>query len=237
MHLEEIWRYPVKSMAGERLEESWLGAGGVPGDRLVQVRRPGAAVPPGEPPRAAHAGWRMVTARSAPHLLGHRAVLGADGEPLVDGRKWNDDAVAADVERAAGPGARLVRSAEPGDRFDILPLLVMTDGAIAAVSMASLAGGSLELDRRRFRPNLLIGGVAGLAERSWEGRRLRVGEAIVALDDLRGRCVMTTFDPDDLAQEPRVMRTLVETVGGLLGLNADVERAGRIRVGDPVELL
>ena len=175
-------------------------------------------------------------------------VQGADGEIRVDGRPWSDPAVAADVERAAGAGARLVRtrngdSPQFFERFDILPLLVMTDGAIAEISNASLAAGSVETDRRRFRPNLLLAGVPGLAERGWEGRRLRIGKAgqpdavVVALADLRGRCVMTTFDPDTLEQEPRVLRTVVERTGGVLGLNAEVVRGGRVRVGDPVELL
>jgi MOSC domain-containing protein YiiM len=48
---------------------------------------------------------------------------------------------------------------------------------------------------------------------------------------------MTTFDPDSLEQEPRVLRTVVERTGGVLGLNAEVVRGGRVRVGDPVELL
>ena len=91
--------------------------------------------------------------------------------------------------------------------------------------------------------HLLLAGVPGLAERGWEGRRLRIGKAgqpdavVVALADLRGRCIMTTFDPDTLEQEPRVLRTVVERTGGVLGLNAEVVRGGRVRVGDPVELL
>ncbi len=221
MFLAEIWRYPVKSMAGERLESVTLGREGVPGDRIAQVRLPLADA------FSEADGGRILTARRHPRLLAHRATLDADGEPRVDGRLWSDASVAADVERAAGPGARLVRAATALDRFDILPLLVATDGAI----------DSLGLDRRRFRPNLLIGGVAGLAERAWEGRRLRIGEAIVALDDLRGRCVMTTYDPDTQEQEPRVLRTIVEQLGGVLGLNAEVEQPGAVRVGDAVELL
>ena len=218
MYLAEIWRYPVKSMAGERLQEARLGRDGVEGDRLVQVRLGDMDSADGE---------RIVTARSRPRLLCHRAALGPDGEPLVDGRPWRDAGVAADVASAAGTGARLERSADLQLRYDILPLLVATDGAI----------DSLALDRRRFRPNLLIGGVEGLAERSWEGRRLRIGEEVVALADLRGRCVMTAFDPDTLEQDPKVLRTIVQRLGGVLGLNAEVARAGVVRVGDPVELL
>ncbi len=221
MRLGEIWRYPVKSMAGESLAEAELTRAGVEGDRLLQVR----------------VGDRVVTARSRPALLGHRARIGADGAILVDERPWGDAAVAADVERAAGAGARLVQAELVEERFDILPLLVMTDGAIATISEASLAAGAVAPDRRRFRPNLLLEGVPGFAERRWEGRRLRIGEAVIALADLRGRCVMTTFDPDTLEQEPRVLRTVVERTGGVLGLNAEVVRPGRVRVGELVELL
>ena len=99
-----------------------------------------------------------VTSRSRPKLLGLHAILGPDGEPLVEDRPWTDPWVAGAVEAAAGPGARLVRS-EGLARFDILPLLVATDGAVAAFGH----------DRRRLRPNLVIGGVEGLAERDWEG--------------------------------------------------------------------
>jgi hypothetical protein len=112
-------------------------------------------------------------------------------------------------------------------RFDIRPLLVATDGAIAAFGR----------DGRRLRPNLIVGGVDGLDERGWEGRVLRVGSVLVALVDLRGRCVMTTFDPDTLAQDPRVLKDIVRRFDGRLALNADVIQGGTLRVGAPVELL
>ena len=125
-----------------------------------------------------------------------------------------------------GAGARLVRN-EHEARFDILPLLVATDGAIAAFGR----------DARRLRPNLIVGGVDGLDERSWEGRVLRIGSVLVALADLRGRCVMTTVDPDTLAQDPRVLKDIVRRFDGRLALNADVIQGGRLRVGTPVELV
>jgi hypothetical protein len=114
------------------------------------------------------------------------------------------------------------------DRFDILPLLVATDGAVAAFGH----------DRRRLRPNLLIGGVSGLDERDWEGRRLLIGgSVIVELVDLRERCVMTTFDPDTQAQDVEVLRKIRRDFGGKLALNARVLEGGVVSVGDPVELL
>jgi hypothetical protein len=211
MHLSEIWRYPVKSMAGERLDRAVLGPLGLHGDRVVQ---------------AYDGRGRLVTARTYPRLLGLHATLGSDGEPLVDGLPWRSPDVQARVEQIVGTGARLVRN-EDEARFDILPLLVATDGAIAAFGR----------DARRLRPNLIIGGVDGLDERGWEGRVLKIGAARIALADLRGRCVMTTFDPDTLAQDARVLKDIVSRFDGRLALNADVIQGGELRVQAAVALL
>ena len=144
----------------------------------------------------------------------------------MDGRPWTAPDVAAAVAKAVGQPVRLGKD-ESLERFDVLPLLVVTDGIVR----------HLGVDRRRFRPNLFIEGVAGLAERDWEGRRLRIGEAIVAPASRRGRCVMTTYDPDTLAQDHSVLRRIARELDGELGLDTTVLQAGRVAVGDPVELL
>jgi len=211
LRLSEIWRYPVKSMAGERLTSTELLSTGIPGDRVVQV-------------------WngtnRILTSRNHPKLLGHRAILGPDGEPRVDGPPWSDPEVARRVQAAAGAGAHL-RRFDGAERFDILPLLVATDGTLAAFGR----------DPRRLRPNLVIAGVAGLAERGWEGHALQVGRVVIGLADLRGRCVMTTYDPDTQRQDHEVLRDIVRRFEGRLCLNALVLEPGPIAVGDAVELL
>jgi uncharacterized protein YcbX len=130
------------------------------------------------------------------------------------------------MERIVGPGARLVADEGQG-RFDILPLLIATDGAIEAFGY----------DGRRLRPNLVIGGVPGLEERTWEGGTLRIGDAVIALADLRGRCVMTTVDPDTLAQDRRALRSIVDRFDGRLALNASVIQPGLVREGDRVALI
>jgi uncharacterized protein len=211
MHVAELWRYPVKSLAGERLERAEVGRDGVEGDRLVQVY---------------DAEGRVVTARKRPALLGHRGSLGLDGAPRVDGWPWSSPEAAAVIARAAGAAARLEHFAGE-ERFDVLPLLVATDGAIAA----------LGVDGRRLRPNIVVGGVEGLAEREWPGRRLRIGGVIVTVAQLRERCVMTTYDPDTQAQDPRVLRRIVREFGGTMALDCAVEVGGAVRVGDPVVLL
>jgi uncharacterized protein YcbX len=209
--LQEIWRYPVKSMAGEPLKAADLTEAGVAGDRVVQVR---------------NAAGRIVTARTRPLLLRHHGTTSSGNQVLVDGRPWTGEEVARDVEEAAGPGTRLVES-DLENRFDILPLLVATDGMLAAVGY----------DSRRFRPNLVVGGVPGLAERQWEGARLRIGEAVIGMEDLRGRCIITTFDPDSGKQDLGVLRRVQKEFNGRLGLNSYVVTPGRIAVGDAVELV
>ena len=101
------------------------------------------------------------------------------------------------------------------------------DGAISAFGY----------DGRRLRPNLVIGGVHGLEERDWQGRCLRIGEVVIGLEDLRGRCIMTTFDPDTLVHDRRVLTSIAERFGGKLALNASVIRRGLIGRGDRVELM
>jgi len=92
-------------------------------------------------------------------------------------------------------------------------------------------------DRRRFRPNLVIGGVTGLSERQWEGARLRIGPVMIGMDDLRERCIMTTFDPDSGEQDLGVLRRIQREFDGRLGLNSYVVAPGHISLGDSVELI
>jgi uncharacterized protein YcbX len=211
MRVAAIWRYPVKSMAGEQLGASELTRAGLPGDRLVHVRG---------------AGDRLVTARTHPGLLGLSARLGDEGEPLVGGLPWDSAEAAAAASRAAGEPVSLVRH-DGLERFDVLPLLVGTDGAIAA----------LGVDGRRLRPNIVVGDVPGLAERAWPGRTLRVGCGVIRVASLRARCAMTTYDPDTQARDPGVLRRIVRDFGGKMALDCEVLEPGPVALGDPVEVL
>ena len=210
MYVKELWRYPVKSMRGEPLEEAEVAVDGIVGDRLVQVQDARG----------------LVTARRRSGLLGLHATLGGDGVALVDGEPWWHPHVDELVKQAAGPQSHLVSHAGP-ERFDILPLLVATDGAIIAFGK----------DGRRLRPNIVIGGVDGLSEQDWEGRTMMIGPVSVYLDSLRPRCVVTTFDPDTLEQDPGVLRDIYRRLGGSLALNTSVQHPGTVRLNDPVQLL
>jgi len=206
-----IWRYPVKTMAGEEVQRAAVGPLGIEGDRLVHVE---------------DARGRVVTSRSHPHFLGHKAVSDDKGTITVDGRPWQSPEVDAEVEDIAGKGARLVRY-EGAERFDVLPLLVATDGSIAAFGH----------DYRRLRPNIVIGGVDGLGERSWPGACLRIGKVLIGVQDLRLRCIMTSFDPDTLVQNKEITRDIYRRFEGKLALNCFVIEGGAIAVGDEVQLV
>jgi hypothetical protein len=211
MNVAEIWRYPVKTMAGETVQRVTLGPLGIEGDRIVHVQ---------------DASGRVITSRSHPRFLGLKGTLAPDGAVLVNGRPWDDPVIGASVADIVGPGARLAHY-EGADRFDVLPLLVATDGEIAAFGH----------DGRRLRPNIVVGGVEGLAERSWPGRCLRIGQVLIGVQDLRLRCIMTSFDPDTQVQDKGITRDIFRRFDGKLALNCFVIEGGAIAVGDEVKLV
>jgi hypothetical protein len=210
LRIDGLWRYPVKTLAGERVQAAQLTPSGIPGDRIVHVRGPEG----------------VRTSRRQHRLLGLKATLGPNGQALVNGHPWQSGEALALVKRAAGEDSWL-EEYDGLERFDVLPLLVATDGAVAAFGR----------DIRRLRPNILIGGVDGMDEVHWAGAELHVGEAVVRLDSLRGRCPMTTVDPDTLERDPEVLRDIGRRFGGRLALNAEVLQPGVIHVGDQVTLM
>jgi len=209
MTVTHIWRYPVKTMAGQEMQRAVVGPLGIEGDRLVHVE---------------DARGRVVTSRSHPRFLGLKAASDAQGTITVDGQPWQSPEVAARVVDIAGQGATLARY-EGAERFDVLPLLVATDGAIAAFGH----------DYRRLRPNIVVGGVDGLGERSWPGTCLRLGKVLIGVQDLRLRCIMTSFHPDTLVQDKDITRDIYRRFEGKLALNCFVIEGGEIAVGDSVQ--
>jgi MOSC domain-containing protein len=210
LHVNALWRYPVKSLTGERVSITMLWPLGLPGDRIVRVRGPEG----------------VRTSRRHYRLLGLLGTLDADGQALINGHPWNGPEALALVKNAAGADAWL-EACNGLDRFDILPVLVATDGAVTAFGH----------DVRRLRPNIVIGGVDGLAERDWPGAELHIGNTIIRLDSLRSRCHMTTIDPDTLEVNPDVLRDIVRRFDNKLALNAEVIRGGVVSIGDPVTLV
>src|SRR5689334_25447554 len=117
MVVRELWRYPIKSCGGERIASTWIAASGLAGDRVVQP--------------TTERGER-VTARRFPRLLGLSASLGHDGTPLVDGHRWDSPEAAALVCGASLDSVFLEHSLRQA-RFDVLPVSLVTDGALDAL--------------------------------------------------------------------------------------------------------
>jgi uncharacterized protein len=222
--VSDIWRFPVKSFGGERLRRAFCGPFGLLGDR-----RHAFLDETGTP----------LTARRIRGLLGYRAGYAeqAAAEGLVvsdpDGadRRWDEPALAAEVEALAG---RPVTSAtSPAGFHDA--------GSIHLVGEASLAALDgflgMELDRRRFRANVVVATEEDVpfAEDGWVGRPLAVGEAVVLQVVVpTERCAVTTFDPDSLERDERVLAALAARRENLFGVYAQVLRPGWIATGDAV---
>ena len=212
MHVSEIWRYPVKSLKGERLNETEITMVGIPKDRQIAVIR--------------GINGRYLTSRTRPKLLGLQGSLGPDGAPTINGHRWNSPEALRLVQEAAMEPVTL-ELIPPPMAFDILPLLVATDGAVQY----------LNIDRRRLRPNILLADVPELEERSWPGRVLAIGEVRIDLVKLRERCVMTTFDPDTQVQDVTVLQRIIGELDGTTALDSSVITPGTIRVGDEARIL
>lgn len=209
MRVAELWRYPVKGLRGQRLERIEVAAGGIPGDRSLRVVD----------------GRGIVTGRRKQRMIGLPATLDAEGEPLVDGHRWNSVEAAAAIREVAGPGAQLSRPLG-GHEFDAAPILVVSDGSIA----------QLGYDRRRFRPNIYLEGADGPVEQDWVGRRVRIGGVVLRIDEPCERCVITTIDPDTIAVDLDVLKRTRAELGGRMGVYCSVLEPGTVSVGDPAEL-
>ena len=212
MHVSEIWRYPIKSLKGERLEETEITKLGIPGDRQIAVIRT--------------INGRFLTSRSKPKLLGLQGSLNANGVPTINGHLWNSAEALELVREAAGELVTLEQIPAP-QAFDVLPLLVATDGAARY----------LNIDHRRLRPNILLADVPDLEERKWPGKIIAIGDVRIHAEKLRDRCVMTTFDPDTQAQDPSVLLRIVHELDGSTALDSSVLFEGKIHVGDQAHIV
>jgi uncharacterized protein len=225
----DLWRFPVKSFGGERLRRAFVGPFGILGDRRVAVID-GAGNP--------------LTARRAHALLGFRAGCsdrdGGNGvEVSTPGGwdlDWDDPSLAAEVGRAIGQDVSLLRSAV--GLHDAAPVHLVSTASLAAVGAWQEVE---EADRRRFRANVVVEleGDEAFGEEAWTGTALRLGDEgpVLQVVSPTERCAITTFDPDTLERDNRVLAGLARERENLFGVYARVARAGWAEVGAPVRIL
>jgi uncharacterized protein YcbX len=227
--VEELWRYPVKSMAGERLQEAEVSWHGLAGDRRWAFVQEGL--------ERSHFPW--LTIRERPEMARFVPALTDPSRPddcsaLVRTPEGEELDVAdpALLERLGG-GARVMK--QNRGIPDIAPLSLMTTATIAGIG----ALVDTTLDVRRFRPNLLVrpAGEDAFPEDGWVGATLRIGEARMRVDQRDKRCVMINIDPDTTERDARVLRAAAQERGSCLGVYGTTVTPGRVAVGDEVELL
>jgi len=215
----EIWRYPVKSMAGERLESCLVAETGLEGDRRW-------ALVDGQANRAG----KPLTIRETELLLTYRAQLAGRGVQVVtpggETRRL-DERLVADL--AAETSRPLTLREGAGLNFDDSPVLVVNLTTVAAFEVSA----GVEVDRRRFRANLYLDGLEPEEELRWLGRRIRAGHAELEVVSRCERCVVITRDPDTTQASPELLRVLTETSDTCMGVYCRVARPGLVATGDP----
>jgi uncharacterized protein YcbX len=223
-----LWRYPVKSMAGESLDEVEVSWHGLTGDRRWAFVQDGLE----------RSGFPWLTIRERSDMWQYMPWFAEPSRPdssrtLVrtpGGRELDvtDPALAEEL----APGARVIK--QNRGVFDVSPLSLTTTQSVAAVG--ELVGEALE--SRRFRPNLLIeaAGDDPFAEDDWVGAVLEIGEARMRVDLRDERCVMVNVDPATSERNAAVLKAIARERDACLGVYGSIVTPGRIAVGDPVRL-
>lgn len=223
-----LWRYPVKSMAAEALDEVEVSWHGLAGDRRWAFVQGGLE----------RSGFPWLTIRERSHMWQYRPSFADPSKPdssrtLVrapDGRELDvvDPALAAEL----GPGARVIK--QNRGVFDVSPLSLTTTQSVAAIG--ELVGAALE--PRRFRPNILVETAAGepFAEDGWVGSVLQIGAARMRVDLRDERCVMVNVDPATSERDASVLKAIAREREACLGVYGSTVTPGRVAIGDPVLL-
>jgi uncharacterized protein YcbX len=235
-HVEAIFRYPVKSMAGERLEVAHLGWHGLDGDRRLAFRRIDD-----------RSRFPWLTAGRLPDLMlftpYRRDGDGAQGElpthvraPEGDELPVFGEELAAEVGRRYGGPVQMMQLKH--GMFDEACVSVIVHDTVREIGR--LAGRSLDV--RRFRPNVLVRSLRPLPfqEDEWLGGVLSFGEGAdapaitVTMRDVR--CSMLNLDPDSASCAPEVLKAVVHANQNNAGIYGAVARTGRLAVGQPLFL-
>jgi uncharacterized protein YcbX len=224
-----LWRYPVKSMAGEALAEAEIGWAGVAGDRRWAFIRPGSS----------GNGFPWHTQRENPAMANYVPRLTEPGRPdksqvevrAPDGT--SHDLASPALAGELGAGLRLMRLYR--GTHDAMPVSLISTATVSALcSLAGVAANEL-----RFRPNLVIATADGepYAEDGWAGCSVCIGEAVVRIDRRDTRCVMVNVDPDTGRPAGDLLKVIGRQRGARAGVYASTVTPGLIRLGDPVTLV
>ena len=254
--VDSLWRYPVKSMRGEELDEAFAGFAGIYGDRLFAFKS--SASPKGFP---------YLTAREQNRLLQYRPQFrypekAARPINLTEAESMGANPVSADPSElmidVETPNGKTIAIDDP-DLIDMLRTdidqkhqltLMRSERALTdcrPVSVFSLQSArqlaeetGVPIDKRRFRANVYVDltSAQGFAENDFVGRSLRIGpKVIVTILERDARCVMITIDPDTTEKTPAILKKVAQAHEGMAGVYGAVMVEGMLHKGDSVEVL
>jgi uncharacterized protein YcbX len=229
----ELWRYPVKSLAGERIETAALDAAGIPGDRRFALRsRTTGKILSAKLPRVGTqllelgatldpaSGVVTITIDGRTVTTAHRAEVDAMlsdhlDEPVhLEASVRDDDAYESYWPEIDGLALSdvtvdfpIALATEKASFVDLAALQLVTTASLH--QLATLAPDSA-VRVERFRPGLVIdtGATTGFVENDWAGRTARLGDAVIELSVASPRCVMTTLAQHELPRDLAILRTL-----------------------------
>ena len=254
--IDSLWRYPVKSMRGEELDEAFASFSGIYGDRLFAFES--SASPKGFPYLTAREQQRLLQYR--PHFRypdkAARPINLTEAEKMGANPVWADFAeLMVDVET---PDGKTLAVDDPAlidmiradiDQKHQLTLMrserALTD--CRPVSVFSLQSArqlaeetGTSIDKRRFRANVYVNltSAQGFAENEFVGKTLRIGpKVIVTVLERDARCVMITLDPDTGEKSPEILKKVAQAHDGMAGVYGAVIVEGMLHKGDSVEVL
>jgi uncharacterized protein YcbX len=254
--VDSLWRYPVKSMRGEELEELFAGFPGIYGDRVFAFRS-----------SANHKGFPYLTARDQRRLLQYRPRFrypdkAARPINLVEAESKDANPLSADlaelvvdVETPDGetlaiddPALIEILRADIDQKHQVTLMQsqrAMTD--CRPVSIFSLQSAQqlaeeigTPVDKRRFRANVYVDltSANGFAENELVGRSVRIGpKAVITILERDPRCVIITLDPDTGEQAPAILKKVAQAHDGMAGVYGAVMVEGMLHKGDSVEVI
>lgn len=260
-----LWRYPVKSMLGERLDTVEVTPTGLLGDRSyalwdIQTQRIASAKNPKK--------WAKLLEFQATFIESPQpqAAMPPVRFALPDGNDANsdDDKIDNILSQLLGRDVELLRAVPEtpsldqywpdlegaanrdtitqllmpaGTFFDSCPIHALTTATLARLQHLYPEG---QFEPARFRPNILIEPIAAestFVENDWVGSQMTIGDAVcLRVDTACPRCVVTTVAQSDLPTDLNILRTTAQHNNSIAGIRASVLRSGSIRCGDPIWL-
>src|SRR5437867_631593 len=254
--VDSLWRYPVKSMRGEELDESFAGFSGVYGDRLFAFKS--SASPKGFPYLTAREQQKLLQYRprfrypdkaarpinlAEAESMGANPVSGDRSELMVDVETPDGKTLAID-----DPALMEMLRADIDQKHELKLMRserAMTD--CRPVSIFSLQSArqladeiDMAIDKRRFRANVYVdlASAEGFSENAFVGKSLRIGSKVtVRILERDARCVMITLDPDTGEKTPAILKKVAQAHEGMAGVYGAVMVEGMLHKGDSIELL